>query len=126
VTTPEQAARQPVRQAPAYRPNPRHDSVTRARLERDKQQSDMSSWSNLTALCESGKFVDFSGPAPVPRRGYDGLGRSIPRSRGLYDHEHGGELYNPAAAGMSVVPIGLEVSDVPMLSRHSASVRRSR
>jgi len=87
-----------------YRQNPRHDHSTRARMELQENpaEADMSSWNDFQAVRASGRYVDFppAHASAVP----DPLGRSVPRSRGLYSPETGGQLVNPAAAGHAYRP----------------------
>ena len=100
-------------QAPKFlgiaRGHPRHDSVTRARLARQAQDADvdMTDWSDLVAMQNSGRWVRFDTP-PTETHGdaftANGIGQSVPRSRGLYGRaDEARELINPAAEGMAVV-----------------------
>jgi hypothetical protein len=92
-----------------HRQNPRHDAVTRARLDRQAQEPaadpELADWGDLVAMRErfGMRTVDF----PAPDMGSyapDPLGRSVPRSRGLYGrNDDPRELVNPAAEGVAIV-----------------------
>jgi hypothetical protein len=98
-------------QAPKFlniaRGHPNHDAVTRARLKREKQEAeeesgaDQADWSDLQAVRAHHGMTTTSFPAPgMDMPGVDPIGRSVPRSRGLYDRdEDHRELVNPAADG---------------------------
>jgi hypothetical protein len=91
----------------AYRPNPRHDSVQRARLDQQQNsgdgEADQMTWnSSLEAVRASGRFVNFPTPDMTPAP--DPLGRSVPRDRGLYGRDGSpGQLLSAAAGGVQYV-----------------------
>jgi hypothetical protein len=92
-----------------YRSSPRHDAVTRARLDRQAQDQDadaeLASWDNLVAMRDrfGMRAVDFPAP-PMESYAPHPLGRSVPRSRGLYGrNDSDRELVNPAAESVAIV-----------------------
>ena len=76
-----------------YRRNPRHDHAARVHLDQANSagEADMLSWDSLNdlqAIKASGRFVSFPPAQNVVAP--DPLGRSVPRSRGLYSREERG------------------------------------
>jgi hypothetical protein len=98
-------------QAPRFlgiaRGHPSHDQE--AWRQRQQGEPDQMNWSDLVATRE--RFQMRSTAFPAPSMGpqgdgftANGIGQSIPRSRGIYSRDEGpGELVNPAAAGVAVV-----------------------
>jgi hypothetical protein len=93
-----------------YRSNPRHDGVTRARLEQEEAEKPGGgtepNWAEMTAQAAareaSGHWARFPAP-PMHSSAPDPLGRSAPRDRGVRDNGMPYELVNPAAEGVAYV-----------------------
>jgi hypothetical protein len=93
-----------------YRSNPRHDGVTRARLEQEEAEKPGGgtepNWAEMTAQAAareaSGHWARFPAP-PMHSYAPDPLGRSAPRDRGVRDNGMPYELVNPAAEGVAYV-----------------------
>jgi hypothetical protein len=89
------------------RQNPRHDHVTRVRMdhaaESGREDSDMMSWTDLQAARERFRTQSVYFPAPDMTPPPDPLGRSTRRSRGPYSRNEAPPLDFPAVEGMAVV-----------------------